>query len=127
MAPNFRLDTARLVTIPEPLATRILLSDRPRLLSQEVKSKLFETEIPFSDQFKGEATEFLKRINQLSGGALKSTFELKSDDVAKIPFRLFNPRRLEDENDDESRQEGYLVDSYIAASYCWQQPQEPGK
>jgi hypothetical protein len=124
MADNIRLGTAKFMTISEPLATRIQASEQPRLLSREVKSKLFETVIPFSEQSKKEAAELLKRVHDLSAGALDGTFELKSDDVDEIPVRLFHPRGPQAKEFDSSTQDDEAVDSYVAASYCWQKPQD---
>ena len=112
------------VTIPEPFTMKPVTSTRPELLSLEVKSKLFDPVIPFSDEYKKEAVELLAWINMLSGGALKSAFELKSDDIEKIPFRLLNPRGIQHISGDGSSQEHEAMESYVAASYCWQPTQE---
>jgi len=122
MAP-VRIGAAKFVTVPEPLATNILASDLPKLLGQAVKSKLFKTLVPFSDEYKRNAADLFRRVNELWGSTLKNVFELKSDDIDDIPFRILNPRGQRADNGDGSKQEDELVGSYIAASYCWQWPQ----
>ncbi len=123
MAVNIRIGTAKFLTIREPVATRIHVSEQPKLLSRAVKSKLFETLIPFSEEYKQKAADLYMRINLLSGGNLEHAFEIKSDDIDGIPFRLLNPKGLQGDKCDESSQEDKLMDSYVAASYCWQQSQ----
>ena len=123
MTPPVRIGAATFVTVSEPLATNILASDQPKLLSCVVKSRLFKTLIPFSDEYKRNATDLFGRVNELLGSTLKNVFELKSDDIDDIPFRILNPRGQQAGNGDGSKQEDELVESYIAASYCWQWPQ----
>lgn len=133
MVPNNRIGTVKFVTLSGPLATRILASEKPELLTRSAKSQLFKTEIPSPDQRKKAAASLFERANALSSGSLKNIFELKSDDIDELPFRVFNPKlplqhtspeELDAKVRNRAIQSNELIDSYVAASYCWQQPQD---
>jgi hypothetical protein len=126
-----RKDQLTFLTLPTPLPTYIDSADI-HTISLEAKLKLLSSTVPFDEGYKVHAKEILGYVEALSEQSLNGVFELKSDDVQKLPMRLLGPGHEHIGNRNEMKEKEVRGsegeddkdkwESFIAASYCWGQP-----